>query len=1431
MYGKDGFMSEAIPFFKTHHSIGKSILTVSDVFRIAQENSLKSVVIIEDMMMGFPEAVRLSKKTGIKLIYGVRFDVCNSLKDTKEEQESSTCKMIAVMKNDAGYKDLIKLFSTVHTSDTNRTDYQTIKEIWKSDNIDFGLPFYDSFVAKNCLCLSNCIPDFGDKVPFVCVEDNSHPFDSLIQGRIKKYCASSKNRIVFCKSIYYENKKDYDAYTVYRLICGRSVYGNSSLDKPNLPYFCSDRFCFEDWKNNKIWSFKSSSQQPFSLKDKRIVLFDTETEGLNLRTARPWQIAWVVMKNGKVIDKEMHYLAWEDLNVSKEAAKITGFDKKEYDKKKEDPKDVINKFWELIYEPDVVVAGQNILGFDIFILNVARREVGYLEDYGFLWKCIDTVSLSRAYLTDFRRSSSETVVEFCYKMLNHKLKGRVSVKLSVMLAKFGIKYEEDKLHDALVDTEMTGQLFLRLVRSLGLESEEDNGHSVPDVSQEQDFTNEFYSISEVYDTPMLEGVILPKANIVPEEAISLGLSPDCTSLKFLRKLCEDGMIKKGLDKSEKYEEYKKRLDYELEVLDACGFVDYMLLNREIIQFCNASQIPVGDGRGSAAGCLVFYLTGVTGIDPLENHLIFERFVSMARAQKRIGKNGETYLDGGLLADCDLDISFEDRPKVIDFVFKRFDGNACRILTVNTLSGKLCIKECMKLVGGYMEAQARHVADSIPKKYGVVRPLAEAYESSDYFQKFCDDNAKIYEISLKLENLNKNTGIHPSGVAICAFPLLETIPLQKTKDGELVSSFEMGDVAEVMTKFDLLGLRTLTQIKETCDMLGINHKDIDYRNPEIYKHINEYLMPRGLFQISSDTNYRVAQQVSPSNLDELSDVIALARPGALAYIQDYVKAKKTGEVRASGDDKMDSLLKETKGILLFQESLMNIAHKRFGFSLERADALRKCVSGDTRFLSKTRGWISIDELLEEGYKGDLFLVMDESGVKKWKEIRDIWSNGRKRIRTVIDEDGRYVHATRNHQFRVMKKYGKFDWVEAGSLFKKDYLVGTCDVPFVGKNTLSKDMCIILAGVMTNFSFSFYSKNARFFKVYTEALRGVYGSTMWSVLAGFGGDADVVLLEDKVKRSLETYVNIVQENKQDLPNVLFSQGKENLREFISFLFAYNGDFSNFEITYKSVSRKFLSSLQLLLSYFGIRASVSEEDKVSKCYILHISSTENRKYIKLFNENFAKYLEEEDNKYLSDCLKSFQEPLVDSEMLYYHLREVRCRDRIREVYDFTVDEETPFIVANGMVIHNCVGKKQVDKMPLFEKEIMDGAKANGVSQEAALYFWNVCQESANYSFNRCLDVETTYVNKEGEKVKLYDCKIGDCIESIDLETGKKIEVKILDMMSSERECYEVEFSNGKKLICSLSHKFPTSQGKMTLQEIMKRQEQGQDIQLYEE
>ncbi len=335
-----------------------------------------------------------------------------------------------------------------------------------------------------------------------------------------------------------------------------------------------------------------------------------------------------------------------------------------------------------------------------------------------------------------------------------------------------------------------------------------------------------------YKDCMEPGVLLPNINISNKEYESLGVEKDIDNFEFLKSLCRKGIKDHDINKKENKQVYYDRAKEELNILNELGFVDYILLNWDILEFCHRNEIPTGPGRGSAAGSLVLYLIGVTKIDPVENDLFFERFVSKSRARK-IEKRGKTYLDGSLLADIDNDIAYEHRPKVIEYIEKKHPGRTAKILTLNTLSGKLCMKECIKIVGDLDESEASRVSDMIPKQFGKVLPLSQAYEESEDFKKWADENEEIFSVAKGIEGLNKNTGVHPSGIAISRSKISEICPTQKNSDGVLITGYDMNWVAELMVKFDILGLRTLSVIDDTCKLIGIKPEEIDMHSEDVY----------------------------------------------------------------------------------------------------------------------------------------------------------------------------------------------------------------------------------------------------------------------------------------------------------------------------------------------------------------------------------------------------------------------------------------------------------------------------------------------------------------------------------------------------------------------------------------------------------------------
>ena len=450
------------------------------------------------------------------------------------------------------------------------------------------------------------------------------------------------------------------------------------------------------------------------------------------------------------------------------------------------------------------------------------------------------------------------------------------------------------------------------------------------------FSKEFSS----YEGCRLPGVILPTIKPEAKYYEDLGLEESVSNKEFLRALALDGAKRLKISSLPNKQEYYDRIKEELATFDELGFTDYILLNWDVLNFCHKEGIPVGEGRGSAGGSMVLCLIGVTDIDSVKHKLYFSRFVSKNRARK-IEVDGVTYLDGSLLCDIDNDISFEQRHRVIEYIEQKHRGKTCKILTLNTLSGKLCVKECGKIVAELSEDQVNEVSGFIPKTHGVVMALSKAYEESEDFKKWADDHEKAYKIARKLEGLNKNTGIHPSGIAICHERVEEIFPTHANEDGSLVSSIDMNWVAEFSVKFDILGLRSLSVVQRTCDMLGIKRSDIDTEDYDtIFKHLDDLRSPHGLFQIEADTNYRVCRKVKPRTLDHLSAVLAIARPGALDFLDDYAKYIETGEGQ-SAHKLFDDVLGATGGIPLFQEQLLQMAMK-IGFSADDAEMLRRIV---------------------------------------------------------------------------------------------------------------------------------------------------------------------------------------------------------------------------------------------------------------------------------------------------------------------------------------------------------------------------------------------------------------------------------------------------------------------------------------------------------
>jgi DNA polymerase-3 subunit alpha len=438
--------------------------------------------------------------------------------------------------------------------------------------------------------------------------------------------------------------------------------------------------------------------------------------------------------------------------------------------------------------------------------------------------------------------------------------------------------------------------------------------------------------------PEIHGIRLPKFNLNEEDYSKLDIPKGLSSLELFRLLVERGFQKRLVKGFESGKEllYRERLNRELAVIEPTDFVDYILMVWDVVNTANKNSIAVGKGRGSAASSLVLYCLGITDIDPLKYGLFFERFLSEARTTPNIVDGVKYYSDA---ADVDLDIEDSLRESLIDILKEKYQGHFCKISTFLSLQSKRCIKEVCKIVLGYSEEQSKHISSLIPSVFNIAIPLKKAVEEVEQFKKFVEENPKAYKIARKLEGLICSKGSHASAYIVSYNPLIETLPCEMG-EGELLTSYDM-DYAQLNNiKLDLLGLKAIGIINEVCKMLNIKREDFDINYDTVFSHLQDVKHPYGLFQISGDCNLRVVNKVKPKTIDHLAAVTALARPGALQFVDNYARYVNEGECK-SVHPFFDDVLLPTAGLALYQEGTMKMCEK-IGLTKADGEVIRKCI---------------------------------------------------------------------------------------------------------------------------------------------------------------------------------------------------------------------------------------------------------------------------------------------------------------------------------------------------------------------------------------------------------------------------------------------------------------------------------------------------------
>ena len=442
--------------------------------------------------------------------------------------------------------------------------------------------------------------------------------------------------------------------------------------------------------------------------------------------------------------------------------------------------------------------------------------------------------------------------------------------------------------------------------------------------------------------------------------------PGMDEAAYLEKLCYDNLPRCYGENPP--EAVLERLTYELGVIKQMGFPAYFLIVCDFINYAKSNGIPVGPGRGSAAGSLVAYLTGITELDPFRHGLIFERFLNPSRKE---------------MPDVDTDFCVERRGEVIEYVRRKYgDDRVCQIITFGRLKARASIRDVGRVLDfplGFVDK----VAKTVPA--GPKVTLKSALDESPDFSRLYNENPdarKIIDLARALEGVPRNASIHAAGVIISKESLSNHVPLQKMNDKDIVAQFEMGPVGEIgLVKMDFLGLRNLTVIEHCLKTIKKRHGiDIEMRTlPEDDPKVFELLQQAdttGIFQFESSGMRRYLKQLKPDRFADIVAMVALYRPGPIqgGMVEKYIDRRHGREEVDYPHPTLEPILKETYGIILYQEQVMQIANVMGGYSMALADELRKAMGKKKADLMEKHRQIFRDGAVERDIPKDLAIYV-------------------------------------------------------------------------------------------------------------------------------------------------------------------------------------------------------------------------------------------------------------------------------------------------------------------------------------------------------------------------------------------------------------------------------------------------------------------------
>lgn len=662
--------------------------------------------------------------------------------------------------------------------------------------------------------------------------------------------------------------------------------------------------------------------------------------------------------------------------------------------------------------------------------------------------------------------------------------------------------------------------------------------------------------------------------------------------------------------------YKERIEFELNVMQQAGFSSYFLVVWDYIKYARDQKIPVGPGRGSAAGSLVAYALGITNIDPVHHGLLFERFLNPERKS---------------MPDIDTDFCIDRRDDMIKYVSEKYgEDKVAQIITFNRLTSKSVLKDVARVLDiPYKESD--EMAKMIPVVRGkptklkvMISPETPAPEFRERYLK--DERVHHWlDMAMRIEGTNKTYGVHAAGVVISSESLDEIVPLQKNNDGTVITQYFMEDLESLgLLKMDFLGLKNLTIIQKTIELIH-NNKSLDLdpdqfpkderktqailargtikKMPDDIKKTYQILEKgdlEGIFQLESSGMRQIVRDLKPSCIEDISSILALYRPGPLdaGLIPKFIDRKHGREKIQYEHPLLEPILNETYAVLVYQEQIMKMAQDLAGYTLGQADLLRRCLSGSTQIVDVGTGnLVSLQEIAKKPnyWLGRKVFCLDLRTQKIVQQpIIEIHDNGVREVWEITTKTNRKIKATTDHLF-----YTLLGWQPLADFKIGDRIGLTKSLPITNLSTISDAQIKLTAYLLGDGHLStkhaansyFCNSDPELIADFNQCAEELFGKVAPIDYQLHPGRSTVAYARIGCLRGfnlwVDSHIKRAHSNEKEIPDWVFSLSTQQLQLFLGTLWSTDGSFDTKigHTDYTSTSPVMIRQIQNLLLRLGI------------------------------------------------------------------------------------------------------------------------------------------------------------------------------------------------------------------------------------------------------